>query len=292
MMCRLDPKGIAILGFVVSVCLVGQVTSKLTHRTREQLYNLLGNRHMVNKQTQFLNVPPGGVALELLAKDCRAAYLRGRRQSGVYVIHPKNSPPLAVYCDLTSDGWIVLQKNTLNKETLWSHNWSQYKEGFGNLTGDHWLGNEMIHLLTRQNPFTVMFSVVDHHGVRRHATYSSFNVDNEDHSYTLRLGDYSGDAGDALTVTNETGIHDNMKFSTADRDNDRWVRNCAEVNKGGWWFDSCSSALFNSDLRIEWRGLCDEKHPCTSSSIMIKPSRKNCLSPGIKHPINILPYTA
>ena len=48
--------------------------------------------------------------------------------------------------------------------------------------------------------------------------------------YKLRVGTYSGNAGDALTV------HNNMRFSTFDNDNDAWGSNCAASYKGAWWY--------------------------------------------------------
>jgi len=46
-------------------------------------------------------------------------------------------------------------------------------------------------------------------------------------------------AGDSLSY------HDEMAFSTADRDNDLHMSNCAEENGAGWWFNSCSSSNLN-----------------------------------------------
>ncbi|OCT63293.1 fibrinogen-like protein 1-like protein [Xenopus laevis] len=292
-MCRMvNP---LLMSLVLTLTFVVSVTSILHHVSREELYDRLANRHMLTetKLQEFINVPDDGVYLELLAKDCQAAFLNKRSQSGLYVIHPKNSLPMAVYCDMSSDGegWTVLQKNTLQKSLFGSPDWSEYKQGFGNLMADHWLGNEMIYLLTRQNTFTVRFSVVDAHNNKHHADYSSFRLDSEAKNYTLRLGDYSGDAGDVLTAMNETGMHDNMMFSTEDKDNDRWKNNCALEHEGGWWFDNCGSSLFNSDDFIYWRGLCDEHNHCASSSIMIKPSKKNCSptplpGPGVHLPVH------
>ncbi|XP_053545773.1 fibrinogen-like protein 1-like protein isoform X2 [Bombina bombina] len=263
--------------------------------SRDELYRQIANRHMLEEAQldQLLNVPRGGVILELMAKDCRAAFLNGRRTSGLYVIKPKNSPPMVVYCDLDVDGggWTVLQKNTKSSVNMWSSTWTLYKNGFGNLKDDHWLGNELIHLLTRQNAFTVRFQIVDDKHNKHFADYHGFRVDGEDNGYALRLGNYSGNAGDALTVMNETGTHDNMKFSTIDRDNDRWSKNCAENNNAGWWFDSCYSAVLNAN-NIYWRGLCEDSRPCVSAKIMIQPSRKNCNAfnfPGLNnnYPVHI-----
>ncbi|XP_069472852.1 fibrinogen-like protein 1-like protein [Ambystoma mexicanum] len=256
------------------------VEAELTELTHEEFFSKIGNRHILKERMSapLLNLPTGKIILEYFPKDCRDAYLRGQRRNGIYIIWPKKSPPLIVYCDVQNDGggWTVLQRNSRNGQIVWSQKWDLYKYGFGNPMSDHRLGNEFIHLLTRQNGFSVRFSIVDSKGGTRIADYHSFMVDSEKNGYALRLGDYSGDAGDALTVMNETGIHDNMKFTTKDWDNDRWKRNCAEENEGGWWYDSCQSALLNSDLGIYWSGLCNSANPCQSATIMIKPNRKNC----------------
>lgn len=39
--------------------------------------------------------------------------------------------------------------------------------------------------------------------------------------------------------------HDGMAFSTEDQDNDLFLRNCAQENKGGWWYNSCYYSNFN-----------------------------------------------
>ncbi|XP_029460749.1 fibrinogen-like protein 1-like protein [Rhinatrema bivittatum] len=222
---------------------------------------------------------------EYFAKDCQAAYLRGRRQNGLYVIRPKDGPLMVVSCLFLKDGgWTVLQQGFRHEEVIWSRSWADYKVGFGSLKHSHWLGNEYIHLLTRHNSFTVRFSLNDSKGHSHHADYYSFKVDSEGAGYALRLGAHLGNTNDALTVMNETGIHDNMNFSTYDRDNDRYKYNCAADNQGGWWYDRCRSAVLNSDRGIYWQGVCDDANPCLSSVIMIKPSRINCVKALSNYP--------
>merc|ERR1711963_1124234 len=41
-------------------------------------------------------------------------------------------------------------------------------------------------------------------------------------------------------------VHVGMKFSTPDQDNDQNRRaNCAQQDRSGWWFNSCSAANLN-----------------------------------------------
>ena len=46
-------------------------------------------------------------------------------------------------------------------------------------------------------------------------------------------------AGDSLTP------HHGYSFSTKDRDNDANRAHCAQLYKGGWWYESCHNANLN-----------------------------------------------
>lgn len=63
----------------------------------------------------------------------------------------------------------------------------------------------------------------------------------QDH-YRLNFAAYVGTAGDALSGSYQVGVsgwasHQGIKFSTYDQDNDNYQGNCAQEDKGGWWFN-------------------------------------------------------
>lgn len=46
-------------------------------------------------------------------------------------------------------GWTVIQRRKIGL-TSFNRDWKQYKNGFGTIRGDFWLGNEHIFRMTRQ----------------------------------------------------------------------------------------------------------------------------------------------
>lgn len=51
--------------------------------------------------------------------------------------------------DTNGGGWTVIQRRKIGL-TSFNRDWKQYKNGFGSIRGDFWLGNEHIFRLTRQ----------------------------------------------------------------------------------------------------------------------------------------------
>ncbi|KAK2164308.1 hypothetical protein LSH36_66g07026 [Paralvinella palmiformis] len=70
--------------------------------------------------------------------------------------------------------------------------------------------------------------------------YDNFVVGPESTSYKLSVSKFSSDS----TGVDGLAEYNNMKFSTADKDNDQDdSRNCAEENQAGWWFKDCDSVV-------------------------------------------------
>ncbi|XP_020603642.1 techylectin-5B-like, partial [Orbicella faveolata] len=117
--------------------------------------------------------------------------------------------------------------------------WESYKNGFGDLNGEFWLGNDNLHRLTAADNVTLRVDLEDFDGDVRHAEYTICKVAEEGDKYRLLIGGYSGTAGDSLAR------HNGMQFSTNDNDNDDWNKSCARKFKGAWWYTDCHDSCLN-----------------------------------------------
>uniref|UniRef100_A0A8C4KJR6 Fibrinogen C-terminal domain-containing protein n=1 Tax=Dromaius novaehollandiae TaxID=8790 RepID=A0A8C4KJR6_DRONO len=215
--------------------------------------------------------------------------------SGIYIIQPAGLHRLVVYCEMnvTNGGWTVIQRNKKDTPITWAESWSTYKYGFGNVRSEYWLGTEYIYQIAKQKVYQVKFVIQDATNTTKFADYNLFSLEDESHGYRLRLGSYTGTAGDAMTSNNPNNMHDNMKFSTKDRDQDTYSKNCAYSYEGGWWYSACYSVRLNFKGGMTWGSLCTGN--CKSSLILIKPDRQGkgtAHTPGVSPLPSCLPTTA
>ncbi|XP_035013306.1 mucin-5AC-like [Hippoglossus stenolepis] len=194
-------------------------------------------------------------------RDCSDQLLRGETRSGVYLVTPDiRSRSFSVLCDmeLEGGGWTLLQRR-LDGSVSFNRTWAEYRSGFGQLRGgEFWLGNTMIHLLTRERDMVLRVELEDFDGVREYAEYAQFRVASERLRYRLTVGGYSGTAGDALCFS-KSYDHNQRPFTTPDRDNDRYPSgNCGAYYSSGWWFDACMAANLNGRYYVgKYRGVRD-----------------------------------
>uniref|UniRef100_A0A8B9UUU4 Fibrinogen C-terminal domain-containing protein n=1 Tax=Anas zonorhyncha TaxID=75864 RepID=A0A8B9UUU4_9AVES len=206
---------------------------------RQQLQLLEAVQGLVRLVAQGRASLPGE---EQLFQDCAELRRAGFHTSGVYTLHIANlSEPKKVFCDMETDGggWTVIQLRA-NGSLSFQRSWREYKQGFGDAAGEHWLGNEAVHLLTSRAPYALRVELRDWEGSQVYAHYGKFQLGSERQLYRLSLQDYSGTAGQqsglALQGTN---------FSTRDADNDNCLCKCAQMLSGGWWFDACGLSNLN-----------------------------------------------
>jgi len=76
-----------------------------------------------------------------VSSDCQEAFECGVQVTGVYTLRdPDTSMEFDVYCEFDSEhGWTVIQRR-LDGSVDFYRGWDNYVAGFGNLTGEHWLG--------------------------------------------------------------------------------------------------------------------------------------------------------
>ena len=151
------------------------------------------------------------------------------KESGLHRVKLNNGRVIDVFCDHETDkgGWIVMQRRINGNRTFYE-DWANYKNGFGKLSEEFWIGNENLYYLTNQNSMKneLRVELEDWEGNKVYAKYSNFRIGNEDDGYKLYINGYHGDAGDGL-------IYHNAKlFSTYDVDNDDFERKCATECKG------------------------------------------------------------
>ena len=183
-----------------------------------------------------------GTAGSALYNSCLDYRKNGYTKSGVYMIYiPKTNEQLDVFCDQETDGggWLVFQRRQDGSVDFYQ-NWAPYKKGFGDITGEFWIGNDHLNLLTRNNDQELRVDLSDFGGKSAYAKYSEFTVASESEKYKLSISGYSGTAGDSLEY------HNGMAFSTKDRDNDgKSNGSCAQEWKGSWWYDHCDLSNLN-----------------------------------------------
>ncbi|XP_052061595.1 fibrinogen-like protein 1 [Mytilus californianus] len=159
---------------------------------------------------------------------------------GVYTISVNNDC-IYVYCDMV-DKWTVIQRRQ-DGSTDFYRDWSDYKNGFGNLSGEYWLGNDNIFSILNGKSYSLRFDLEDWSGEWRYAQYEMFSIADESADYELTLAGYSGDAGDSMLDSYQPLNLNGQRFSTKDRDNDNDPNgHCALTQKGGWWYKWCTYA--------------------------------------------------
>nr|XP_061786830.1 angiopoietin-4-like [Nerophis lumbriciformis] len=188
---------------------------------------LLGRRDTLVPDRHFVSSCPS---------DCASLYLSGVRHSGVYTIVLSPGANMPVYCDMEIEGggWTVLQKRH-DGSVSFNRGWSEYRHGFGDPWGEHWLGNQQLHLLSNQAHYSLRIDMQDWSHVHRHALYNNFRIEDEKNQYRLHVSGYSGTMEDSFAW-----YHDQRGFSTPDTGNV-----CAEISHSGWWFHQCFFANLN-----------------------------------------------
>uniref|UniRef100_A0A8C6PT43 Angiopoietin like 4 n=1 Tax=Nothobranchius furzeri TaxID=105023 RepID=A0A8C6PT43_NOTFU len=202
-----------------------------SHRRRDEEMALTGEAEPIQRESG-----------NSLAQDCHDLFMRGQKASGIYTIQPEGSQPFSVLCQMTPEGgWTIIQKRQDGSQNF-NQLWESYKNGFGSLKGEFWLGLDNIHSLSKQGQYILQVELSDEAGQQREAHYK-FQLDGEEKMFALHLEQESpSGVQEDIVIAGASGL----PFSTADRDNDLAADiNCAQMLSGGWWFSSCGESNLN-----------------------------------------------
>ena len=160
---------------------------------------------------------------------------------------------MAVYCDQNTDsgGWTVIQRRIDPFKTDFLRLWFEYEVGFGNLSGEFWLGNENIYRLTKSSPKELRIELKASGSQQGFSSYKQFSISSSEDNYRLSVAQYQGTAGNSLYGYAHTWHNqNNMPFSTSDKDNDNspGLSSCTI----GWWMNYCGHADLNEFTRPKW----------------------------------------
>ncbi|XP_019339328.1 angiopoietin-related protein 7 [Alligator mississippiensis] len=169
--------------------------------------------------------------------DCASIYYSGIRRSGVYSIMPSvGRMPLEVLCEMDTEGggWTIIQRRQ-DGSVNFNRTWNEYRDGFGDVNGEFWLGNANIHRMTSQGDYSLRIDMEDWSNKHKHAFYQVFSIEDEVNYYRLHVDGFSGTAEDSFAW-----YHNKRSFSTPDSGNI-----CAEISHGGWWYHQCFFSNLN-----------------------------------------------
>ena len=168
-----------------------------------------------------------------------------------------------VYCDTVTagGGWLVIQRR-IDGSVDFNRYWSEYEEGFGNLptddkdtTGEFWIGLHTLHCLTSEGQWELRIDYMLTNKTKGYLSYRHFRVGPASDDYLLSISGFSGNTTDPFLVQNNYQNLNGMRFTTRDRDNDKWSLNCAVDNvgnAGGWWYNGCTYFYLNHQYNYRY----------------------------------------
>ncbi|XP_034473407.1 ficolin-1-like [Drosophila innubila] len=243
----------------------------------ERLDKLIGelNKQLNNQTLRSEQERQGKLIDALLKKTYQSC--TDAKSSGINEIIIPNliSHPFKVACDSETrgGGWTIILRR-MDGTVDFYRNWTEYKEGFGDLNGEFFLGLDKIHALTEERNHELLVVLEDLKGIEAFEMYDKFAIGDEDQQYVLHtLGYARGTAGDSL------GWHRGMKFTTYDRDNDnKKDKNCAVVYSAAWWYNACHASnlagKYNDnrwDKGVIWNTFKGHDYSLKKAVMMIRP---------------------
>ena len=199
-------------------------------------------------------VSAAGVQYNIELRDCKDWYNVGARVSGVYEVNWMGRMRKNVRCNMQVDGggWTVFQRRYQPLTTDFNLDWNAYKQGFGDVYKEFWLGNDLIHEITSSRPHYILV-LGKNGGETFDSKHGSFFIDDESESYRIHFNETLLTETHSLTGLSNQNIN-GMIFSTEDDDNDLYSGNCAG-DYGPFWHRACANTHPNRKDIIRWESI-------------------------------------
>ncbi|XP_062135340.1 ryncolin-1-like isoform X1 [Drosophila sulfurigaster albostrigata] len=136
------------------------------------------------------------------------------------------------------------------------------------MDSDFFLGLEKIHRITTLQRHELYIHLVALNGSTYNARYDDFKISDEDNGYGLSLGKFDG-----TIIEDAMRYHEIVKFTTFDRDNDKYDGNCAVDYESGWWYKNCYNCNLNAPYGpdLNWY----RRNPLKEAKMLIRPKRSD-----------------
>ncbi|XP_004590938.2 angiopoietin-2 isoform X1 [Ochotona princeps] len=223
---------------LVTATVNNSALQKQQHDLTETVHSLLT---MIATSTSAKN-SLGTKEEQVTFRDCAEVFRSGLTTSGVYTLtFPNSTEETKAYCDMETGGggWTTIQRRE-DGSVDFQRTWKEYKTGFGNPSGEHWLGNEFVSQLTNQQRYVLKIHLKDWEGNEAYSLYEHFYLSSEEFNYRIHLKGLTGTAGKISSISQPGN-----DFSTKDADNDKCICKCSQMLTGGWWFDACGPSNLN-----------------------------------------------
>ncbi|XP_012665305.1 angiopoietin-2 isoform X3 [Otolemur garnettii] len=223
---------------LVTATVNNSVLQKQQHDLMETVHNLLT---MISTSNSAKNAFTAKEE-QITYRDCAEVFKSGLITNGIYTLtFPNSTEETKAYCDMETGGggWTVIQRRE-DGSVDFQRTWKEYKMGFGDPSGEYWLGNEFVSQLTNQQRYVLKIRLTDWEGNEAYSLYEHFYLSSEELNYRIHLKGLTGTAGKISSISQPGN-----DFSTKDADNDKCICKCSQMLTGGWWFDACGPSNLN-----------------------------------------------